>query len=340
MTAHPRTIISAALLGLLLTGCARPAQTAYAPESSAIEVSVATTRRVTLPLTQQVVGTLRPADHAVVSARLMGTVSAANFTLGETVVAGAPLVTLSAEEIAARLTQAQAALDATLRDFKRESVLVAQGASTAETVRALADKQRAAEAAVKEAQTLLDYRQINAPFTGVITQKFIQPGDLASPGTPLFAIEAVERLQAEVQVPASLSALPIGTTLTVTFPSGTVTGSLVELSPAADPMTRTRLAKVALPKSATSARSGDFSRVDWPAGETDAITVPASAVSDFGQMERVFVVADGHAHLRLVKTAGPTAQGLRIAAGLDADEIVITAAPSLLRDGQAVKIQP
>jgi RND family efflux transporter MFP subunit len=119
-----------------------------------------------------------------------------------------------------------------------------------------------------------------------------------------------------------------------------IIGTLEELATAADPQTRTRLAKVALPASAAAAHSGDFVRVAWPAGEVTTITVPVEAVSVFGQMERVFVVEQGRAHLRLVKTAGSQEGRMRIAAGLDAGETVVLTAPAALRDGQRVEVQP
>ena len=250
------------------------------------------------------------------------------------------MVTLSADEIAARLAQAQAALDSTLREQARETTLRDKGVSPAETVLTLTDRRRSAEAAVREAQSLHNYTQVTAPFAGVITRKLVQLGDLAQPGTPLLEIEGPTGLRAEIEVPASLPLPSIGTVLRVVFTAGEATGTLTELSPAADPLTRTRLAKLTLPAGTPAARSGDFVRVLWPAGESTALTVPPAAVSPFGQMERVFVLVSGHAQLRLVKTAGSDEHGhLRISAGLEADETLILAPPASLRDGQPVEAQ-
>jgi len=118
-----------------------------------------------------------------------------------------------------------------------------------------------------------------------------------------------------------------------------VPGQLAELSPAADPVSRTRLAKLDLP-AGSPARSGQFVRVLWPAAGDTVFTVPASAVSVLGQMERVFVVTAGHAQLRLVKTGARLSDRIQLAAGVDAGETVILSPSASLRDGQSVEIRP
>lgn len=336
---HATAIALAAMAGA--SACHRAPQPAEVP-IQAISVRTATAEARPLLLTQAVAGTLRPVDYAFVAARVMGTVTRADFSLGQSVSTGEVLVTLSAAELNARLVQAQSVLDQAQRDYERESGLLAKNVVTIESVRALADRRRGAEAAVQEAAALLEYTKVTAPFTGVITRKLVQSGDLATPGLPLFAIESANGLRAEVEVPASLPALAIGSPITIQLPGGAVTGTLAEFSPAADPTSRTRLAKINLPPGNASARSGDFVRVLWPAGESSssAITVPADAVKTFGQMERVFVITAGQARLRLVKTAGLREGHLVIAAGVEAGESVILSAPASLRDGQSVNIQP
>ncbi len=323
-----------------LSACKRPVEAPAENRVDPLPVRTATAQLGTVARTQETAGTLRPFAHAMVASRIMARVARADFVIGQQVAAGEALITLDAEETTARLAQAEAAFDQAKRDHERESGLLAKGVATSESVRALADRLRIAEAARSEARTLRDYTTVTAPFAGFVTRKFVNSGDLAAPGTPLFAIEGAGDLRAEVEVPASLPILSAGATLRVRPPSGEITGTLVELSPAADPQTRTRLAKISLPDG-SGAHSGDFVRVDWPAGEITALTVPADAVTVMGQMERVFVVHDDRARLRLVKTAGLTGDGfVRIAAGLDAGETVVLAPPASLRDGQPVEIVP
>ena len=339
MHAH-RILISVIFAGvMLLSACRRSDDSpAIIPETS-VHVRTAIAQLTTEPRTQDVAGTVRPLARAVVSARVLGTVARADFLVGQRVEAGERLVSLEAEETAARLLQAQAVFEQAKREHARESALLAKGVATSESVLTLTDRLRIAEAAREEAKTLRAYTSISAPFAGVITRKFINAGDLAVPGSSLFAVEGTDHLRAEVEVPDSRPLPSPSTGLRVRMAGGETEGALVELSPAADPSTRTRLAKIALPAGAP-ARSGDFARVAWPAGELTAITVPASAVSLMGQMERVFVVTEGCAVLRIVKTSGVTAGRVRVASGLDAGEHVVIDPPAALRDGQPVEVRP
>lgn len=270
----------------------------------------------------------------------MGTVTRAPGALGTQVASGETVVELRAGELQARLDQAQAQLDQVERELAREVGLVAKGASSAESVRLLEDRRRASAAAVAEATTLVSYTTVKAPFNGVITRRHAEAGDLAAAGAPLLELEATDRLRAEVAVPESLELLPAGTAIAIESAEGsTASGRLAEISPAADPTTRTRLAKIELPP-AFAARSGQFIRVRWPAGQENALLIPASALTTLGQMEQVFVVADGQAQLRLVKTGGREGDQIRILSGLTSGETVVVTPPVTLRDGQPVEVRP
>ncbi len=324
---------------LLLAACSRPTDPVQADPTPALPVHVASVTSARTPRTQAVAGTVRPFARATIAAKVTGTVATTHLVVGSAVAAGDVLVTLQADELGAHADQARAALAQAEREFERETTLKAQGASTADAVSTADDRRRQARAAVQEAEAMLTYTRVAAPFAGVITAELVKPGDLATPGRALFEIEGTDRLRAEVQVPESLALPAIGTSVTLELGDAPIAGQLVELSPAADPASRTRLAKIDLPANAP-ARSGQFVRVLWPVADDVALTVPASAVAVLGQMERVFVVSKGHAQLRLVKTGARDGDRVEIAAGLDAGESVIVAPPAALREGQAVEIQP
>jgi RND family efflux transporter MFP subunit len=116
-------------------------------------------------------------------------------------------------------------------------------------------------------------------------------------------------------------------------------GRVAEISPALDAVSRTFLAKIDLPAGA-AVRSGQFARVAWPAGEGTSLVVPATAVTTFGQMERVFVIADAKVAMRLVKTGARHGDEIEILSGLVAGERVVADGPATLRDGQPVEVKP
>lgn len=338
---RPLTSILAAV-ALLFAGCSHHDNPAAAPALAPVNVRTARVEAVALPLTQTLTATVRPLERATLAARVMGSITAADFAVGQTVKAGDLLLTLTAAEVPARLAQARAALAQAEREAAREASLVKQNATAAETALAAEDRRRIAAAAVSEAEALLAYTRITAPFAGTITQKFVNSGDLAAPGTPLLVVEASDQLRAEVQVPEAFATLPLGTTVAIQLAPDTapVSANLVEFSAAADPGTRTRLAKLALP-STSAARSGQFVRVLWPVGDTTALLIPSAALTTLGQMERVFVVStDSRAQLRLVKSGAVTGDRVAILSGLTAGETVVLAPAATLRDGQPVTLQP
>jgi hypothetical protein len=148
-------------------------------------------------------------------------------------------------------------------------------------------------------------------------------------------------------VPDSLATtLAPGTTLAIDVPAAglSFTGTLAELSSAADANAHSVLAKISVP-AGTAVRSGQFARVQLSGAAVKTLLAPAAAVSTLGQMERMFVVGDGnHAVLRLVKTGATRGsagqQNVEILAGLDDGERVVVAPPTGLRDGQLLEVQP
>ena len=327
--------------GLALVSCRRPDSTAPVATGPALPVHVAAVSAERIPLLTEVPATIRPAERAVIAARLTGTIATLPWGLGQPVRTGDLLLSLSAPETEARVRQAQAQLAEAGRAAERERTLVAKGVNPPDAQRDAEDRLRFAQASLAEAEAMLAYAAVRAPFDGVVTEKHVLPGDLATPGLPLLAIESTQHLRAEGTIPERLAAnLHIGDSLGVTFDDlpVPVSGNIEELSSAADAVSRSLLVKVALPPG--SARSGQFARLLVPAGEAGALLVPAGAVSRFGQMERVFVVENARAVLRLVKTGRTSGGRIELLSGVSAGEQVVLAPPAALRDGAPVTVRP
>jgi membrane fusion protein (multidrug efflux system) len=333
-----------ALLSLavaLVTACTRQTPVSATREAGALTVPTASVVRETLPAVIDLPATVRPVERAVISAKLTGTIATLPWGLGQTVSAGDVLVTLSVPETEARVRQAQASLAEAARATERERILVAKGVNAPDSLRDAEDRLRFAQAGLAEAEAMLAHASIRAPFAGVVTGKSVLPGDLATPGLPLLTLESTARLRAEGAVPEQAAAsLRIGDSLPVVVQDGAapVAGRIEELSTAADALSRSVLVKVALP--AGAARSGQFARLQVTAGQTESLFIPESALTRFGQMERVFVVTDGRAVLRLVKSGRISGDRLEILSGLNPGEQLVLAPPAGLRDGQRVTPRP
>jgi RND family efflux transporter MFP subunit len=154
-------------------------------------------------------------------------------------------------------------------------------------------------------------------------------------------MENPDTLRLEADVPEALIGnVKLGDKLAVRIAAvpSEIEGTVAEMSPAADPNSRTYLVKLDLP-GATGLRSGQFGRVAVPVGAASAIRVPASAVIQRGQMELVFVVANGHAQLRLVRTGSRIGDEIELVSGLNSGEQVVTEGVSALTDGQPVIVK-
>jgi multidrug efflux pump subunit AcrA (membrane-fusion protein) len=134
-----------------------------------------------------------------------------------------------------------------------------------------------------------------------------------------------------------IDSVSIGQTMTVRV-SGSdreLQGTVGEIAPVADPASRTFRVELDLPE-ADGLRSGRFGRVAVPLAETEILAVPAAAVTRRGQLEGVFVVREGRAWLRLVKTGPRLGEVVVLLSGVDPGENLVAEVPEGLRDGQPV----
>lgn len=198
-------------------------------------------------------------------------------------------------------------------------------AAESEIGRSLAQKQQA-ESAWREAQAMLDYTVIRAPFSGKVIRKTVEVGDMAKPGQPLFIIDSP--LQPELHVHLSESILPhlsVGQELRVTIDAlrRPLSGRLREIQPWADPATRTLLAKVSLPPDRELV-NGMFGTVHIPRGTYGSLVIPKAAVQEAGQLPLVTVLHPTRGRERRFVTLGPEHEELvEILSGLDEDEEVV-----------------
>ena len=335
-------LLSSLLLAAVpvFSGCHKaPEQNQKEPPS--VTVRAETAERKSRAATEAVVGTVRPKLSAAIEAKVSGRIEQMLVVPGQRVTNGEWLVQLDAHEIQSRLDQAAAARQQAESDFKRASDLMQQKILSQSEFDSAQSKFRMAAAAEAEMKTMLGYTRIVAPFDGVITRKSADVGDQAAPGKTLLQMENPATLRLEADVPAALIGnVKLGDRLAVSIASITneLEGAVAEMSPAADPNSRTFLVKVDLPAT-PGLRSGQFGRVAVPVGEVSAIHVPVSAVIQRGQMEIVFVVVNRHAQLRLVKTGARVGDEVEVVSGLDSGEQVVTGGGTNLTDGQPVSIQ-
>lgn len=325
---------------LLLAACGKqdaPHASATALPSASVKTQHASRQPHTA--TEEVVGTVRSKQRAVIEAKISGRVLEYTATPGTMVKAGDLLARLDAQEIQAKVDQARAMLDQAKRDFDRQKQLIDSKATTRQEFDTADARVKVGTGALSEAETMMSYAKVTAPFDGVVTRKLANLGDLAMPGKPLLEIEAPTSLRFEADVPeAILDRVKIGAKLPVRL-AQVVEGTVSEISPVADPVSRTFNVKLDLPPT-EGIRTGQFGRVSVPVAEVMLLLVPQSAVLKRGQMELVFVEKDGKAALRLVKTGKVLEVRVEVLSGLEEGEQVIVSDTAKLTDGQPVTLHP
>jgi RND family efflux transporter MFP subunit len=224
-------------------------------------------------------------------------------------------------------------------------------------LRAAEARSRVAEARVAEAKAAIEsaaagtsaadvaasYATLSAPFDGVVTDKSVDPGNMASPGMPLVTVEDDRAFRLEVRLDESRAAFVHGgDDVTVTLDGGasSLTGRVAEVERMFDPGSHDFLVKIDLPVGG-GLRSGMYGRAVFRGAARKGLAVPEAAIMRQGQLTSVFVVGpDNHARLRLVNASEPVAGTVEIRAGLASGERVVVGPPPSLADGSPVVAGP
>jgi RND family efflux transporter MFP subunit len=206
-----------------------------------------------------------------------------------------------------------------------------------------ADQLAAARAAADAAAATQSFGVVRAPFDGMVTERMIDPGNLASPGTPLLRIESVGAPRIDVRVDEARERyVRVGDQVEVLFESRdgappvpeVVAGVVAEVARiSADE--RAFTVKIALP-GGRAPRTGTFARVRFRGPSRQALIIPTTAVRLQGQLASAFTVENGVARLRLLRTGYRDTEGVEVLAGLEAGEVIISAPPPELVDGRRV----
>ncbi len=207
--------------------------------------------------------------------------------------------------------------------------------------RQLDEKVQQADEAVKSAAIMRGWAKIQAPFDGVVTEKMVEPGNLAAPGVPLLTLERSGAYRLEASLEESLlGAVRTGQDVEVELEAlgKTFSARVSEIVPAVDAASRAFLVKIDLPPLA-GLRSGLFGRARLRTQTRSVLAIPLEAVVERGQVRSVFVVEDGRARSRLVALGERRGDRVEVLTGLAAGETIVSPAPPALADGRRVEVE-
>jgi RND family efflux transporter MFP subunit len=235
-------------------------------------------------------------------------------------------------------------------------VAAAQLAAARVAVAQHPDQVRVAEAELERARAALGIAEkrladttVRAPISGLVARRHVAAGEFVKDNTPLFTLVVPHPLKYVGTVPERAApALRIGQTVRLAveaYPDRTFTGTVTRLAPAVDVQTRTLALEARVPNDSGALRPGFFAKgsvVTQPRAR--AVYVPAEAVTYVAGLTKVFVIADGVARERLVRTGERAAGWVEIlpdeqpARTVKAGEVVATANLPSLFDGAPVTV--
>ena len=325
----------------------------FGAQASQETLPTAVAEYLKVPREYRLDGVVEAVRQTTVSAQTQGRVQEILFDVDDYVEKDAVLVRLRDTEhraqvirAASELKEAVARLEQAREEFARIEGLFARklasesalDEATAELKSAEA-RMEAASAALSQAKEQLEYTQVRAPYSGIVTERFVEMGETARPGQSLISGVSLEELRVNVSVPQSVIAsvreldqariqLPDG---------GSVVTSGITVFPFADPASNSFRVRLELPASTAHLFPGMFVKTAFVIGEKQVLAVPAQAIVRRSEVTAVYVVDEQQRiQFRQIRAGAPTDGKREVLAGLEPGERV---ALDPLAAGAALKRQ-
>jgi RND family efflux transporter MFP subunit len=306
-----------------------------------ISPTLITLQREEVPMQREATGVVTSASTATLASKVLGLVEEIRVREGEPVKAGEVLILLDRRDLQAQLERAEADLNNAAVQYQRMKKLFADESVARQELDNAERAYKVAEAAKSAIEANLTYATIRAPFDGVIAEKMIEEGELATPGRSLLRLEDSRHLRLEALVAETdIGALHLRGKVTVRLDAlgdQTIDARVAQILPSADPTTHSFTVKASLPPQ-PGLKSGLFGRMTFPIGSRKTVLIPPSAVLERGALSYVYGVNEaGIIESRLVKL-GRTYQGrIEVLAGLEPGDRVLERASEGLEGAQIPK---
>ena len=346
--------VALAFLAVALAGCNDKVAEKPAPTRP---VLVATAHYEAETPERSFVGTIKPRIEADMGFRVPGKVAKRLVEVGQTVEVGQPLATLDevdlklqAEQAVAENTAATGVVAQAVAAETRAKELRGKGWTTdaqLDSARAAADEARArlnrAERSVDLTKNSLSYATLVADARGVVTATLIEPGQVVAAGQTAIRVARFAEKEAVVAIPETLVERAKTGSATVTLwsePNRKYAAKLREISPSADPATRTYLAKFSLPDAGDNVELGMTATLTLCDKKTARVArLPLSALYDAGDKPSFYVVdAAGNIALKPVTIKAYESNDVVITGGVEEGAKVVALGVQKLDPSQKVRV--
>jgi membrane fusion protein, multidrug efflux system len=308
-------------------------------------------------------GSLQAFEESPIYARTSGYLVAWYKDIGSRVTKGELLAKIDTPEVDQELNQTRAAQQQTVAQLelakisadrweslrKTDSVSAQEADQQASGYKQSQANLAAADANVRRLEQLEGFKEVYAPFTGVLTKRNVDPGALINAGAgasgrELFDIARVDPLRVYTSVPQAYAPfIRVGAKTYVTlqeFPGQKFVATVARTAESIDPATRTLLTEVDVPNKEGRLLPGSFGEVHFAVGSNvNKVTIPVNTMLFRSEGPRVAIVgADNKVQLRQINIGRDYGTSLEILGGVEpTDQIVVNPADSL-EEGQQVNI--
>jgi membrane fusion protein (multidrug efflux system) len=351
LPANPRSLpvrwlAVAALSGALAAGCSNGKAREKDPEAdkdAAVPVETQPLKRAEMVAVYSGTAPIEAHDEAVVVAKVGGEVRQIYVEEGDAVREGQILARLDGDRLRLTLAQTDANLKKLERDYKRTLDLSERGLVPKSTAENLKYDLDALHAAYDSAKLELSYCEIRAPIDGVVSARDIKVGNTIKPNDPTFTVTNLDPLLAFVHVPEKeFRKIAPGQPAEVVVDAlagERFVGRISRISPTVDPQTGTFRARVEVDDQSRRLKPGMFARVNIVyERRQDALQLPRTAILDADGQQSVYVVANGKAEQRVIRTGLANGGWIEVLDGLKGEERVVTVGQAGLKSGTPVKI--
>lgn len=338
MNRHALTVAALAFAVVAWSGCDRGEPGAVPPPQEPVDVTVSVpilgTGTAAYPAS--VVST----DAAELATRTSGTVRRARVDVGSRVAAGDTLLELDASDVAAGIEEAEASVRQAEKRFDRIRNLEADGAATRQELDDARAELERARAALDRARGQREYVLLRAPFAGTVTERSVDPGDLAVPGRPVLHLVRPESVKVVADLPGRIgSRLEPGDEVSVNSPETgrRWTARVTRMSPVRQPASRRIRVELRLPPGESSLpAAGSYLRLELASEGDSTMWIPADAVVRRGQLEGVFLAEAGALELRWLDLGDERDGTVEVLGGLRTGDRVVRRPGPRLADGVPV----